>query len=67
MLGGDGEPATGAACLSLVVGVGSHACQQINHARNAIKIQENNTKQTERSNIQQSSSSSKHSDTHTHT
>lgn len=70
---GDGEPATGAACLSLVVaGVGSHACQQINHARNAIKYKKIIQSSPEEATYNKAASSSsnnnkKHSQTHTRT
>lgn len=66
---GDGEPATGAACLSLVVaGVGSHACQQINHARNAIKykkIIQSSPEEATYNKAASSSNNNKHSQTHT--
>lgn len=68
---GDGEPATGAACLSLVVaGVGSHACQQINHARNAIKYKKIIQSSPKEATYNKAASSSnnnnnKHSQTHT--
>lgn len=44
----------------------SHACQQINHARNAIKYKKIIQSSPQRSNIQQSSKQQQQQQTHTH-